>query len=221
MLRIFFILFVAFQLQSAATSFAQVSDDARFNLMTPGIREWFPGWYITLQNDTVKGYIYLSNQIDNQMLFKYATKRTPTMDEKTFEAAAVKGYLVKDRVYESVPIESTKSSSLAFARRIETGRLNLFAWYNIPNYGTMHDGGYDRPFTVNDEKFHESVFILKIGNGKPVLAPSAKDFAEVMSTVVADNKDLSNRIAQKLKGYRSGDLLNIVQQYNSWFITQR
>lgn len=214
------IFIVALLFQNAISSVAQVTTEVPFNLITAGIQQWFPGWYITLQDDTVKGYIYLSNQIDNQVLFKYAPQRSSTAGEKTFEAAAVKGYRVKDRVYESVPIEPTKNSSLVFARRIETGRLNLFAWYTIPVNGSMQDGSHNRPVTVNDEKFHESIFLLQTGNGKPVPAPAATDFAEVMSTVVADNKELADKIALKLKGYRATDLLNIVQQYNAWFLTQ-
>lgn len=220
MLKILHFNFVALFLQCSFTCFGQVTEDARSGTPAPGIQQWFPGWYVTLEDDTVKGYIYLSNQIDNQVLFKYATRRSPALNEKTFEATAVKGYRVKDRVYESLLIETDKGSSAAFVRRMETGRLNLFAWYDLPDNGSMHDGSHNRPVTVNDEKFHEMAFMLRIGNGKPMPAPAAADFAEVMSAVVADNPDLSNSIARKLKGYRYGDLLNIVQQYNAWFLTQ-
>lgn len=220
MLKILYIILVALLFQCPLTCSAQVTNDARPGTLAPGIQQWFPGWYITLQDDTVKGYIYLSNQIDNQVLFKFANRLSPALNEKTFEATAVKGYRVKDRVYESLLIETDKGSSAAFVRRIETGRLNLFAWYDLPDNGSMHDGSHNRPVTVNDEKFHEMAFMLRIGNGKSMPAPAADDFAEVMSAVVADNIDLSNSIARKLKGYRYGDLLNIVQQYNAWFLTK-
>ncbi|MBK9730942.1 MAG: hypothetical protein IPO83_06615 [Chitinophagaceae bacterium] len=211
------IFLLAMLLITGFQSFSQVTNDARFNLMTPGIRQWFPGWYVSLTGDTVKGFIYLSNQIDNQVQFQYSTHNPPDMNALTIDAAKASGYLVKDRVYESLLMESVKNSSPAFVRRLEAGRLKLFAWYSLPANGTLHDGTNDRPITVNDEKFHESVFILKMGDGLPFFIPSSKNFAEAMSKLLADDVALASRISQKLNGYRSTDILNIVQQYNEWF----
>ncbi|MEP7127555.1 MAG: hypothetical protein ABI729_01750 [Chitinophagales bacterium] len=212
-----FVFLLTILLYNCFESFSQVTNDARFNLMTPGIRQWFPGWYVSLTGDTVKGFIYLSNQIDNQMQFQYSTHNPPDMNALTIDASKASGYLVKDRVYESLLTESVKNSSPSFVRRLETGRLKLFSWYSLPANGTLHEGANDRPITVNDEKFHESVFILKMGDELPFFIPSSKNFAAVMSKLLADDVELAKLISQKLNGYRSTDILNIVQQYNEWF----
>lgn len=102
------IFLLAMLLITGFQSFSQVTNDARFNLMTPGIRQWFPGWYVSLTGDTVKGFIYLSNQIDNQVQFQYSTHNPPDMNALTIDAAKASGYLVKDRVYESLLMESVK-----------------------------------------------------------------------------------------------------------------
>lgn len=212
---------MALLMQWPSAALAQSNNDSRFNLMTPGLRQWFPGWYITLQGDTIKGYIYLSNQIDNQQLFKYSPQNPPAAEVKTMDAKTAKGYRVKDRVYESLYSESDASSTTAFVRRTETGRLNLYAWFSIPEVGTVHDGVFDRPITATDEKFHESVSLIRTGTGQIIFTPEPKDFPKVMSLVVEDNPEMASRISQKLKGYRSGDLLNIVQEYNAWYLKQQ
>src|SRR5580765_468460 len=90
---------------------AQTSTGAQFSLNTPGIQQWFPGWYITLENDTVYGFIFLSNQIDNQVMLKYSKNNPPGVDVKTLQAAQAKGFLVKDRIYESLQLTDDKNSS--------------------------------------------------------------------------------------------------------------
>lgn len=216
MLKLYFFLMMLLLL-APFESISQVDNHERLKLITPGIRQWFSGWYINLDGDTVKGYIYLSNEIDNQVNFQYSVHNPPDINTKTLDASMSTGFRVKDRVYELLIMESTKNASVSFVRRLEQGQLKLFAWYKLPTYGTIHDGNNDRPVTVNDEKFHERVFILKLGGGEQFFVPSSDKFAEVMSKVLAEDAELSNRIAQKIKGYRSTDILNIVQQYNQWF----
>lgn len=196
---------------------AQVTDNARFNLMTPGLKEWFPGWYITSEGDTLSGYVYLSNQIENQQTFKFSMQNEPHTDAKTLTPQAAKGFRVKDRVYESFYNPTDKSSLEGFVRRIETGQLSLYTWFSIPANGTLHDGPYDRPITATDEKWHEKANILRMGDGSPMMVPEKASFAKVMSDLIADDKELSNKVAQKLKGYRNTDILNIVQEYNRWY----
>lgn len=202
------------------SSSAQVQDNARFNLLTPGLQEWCKGWYITLDGDTVHGYIFLSNQIDNQNHFDFSKVNQGGQDQKKLDGSMAKGYRVKDRVYEALHVESNINSSLTFIRRIEHGRVSLFTWFNIPVSGGLNDAGYVRPITVTDEKFHETVYILRVGGSNAFLCPPANKFDEEMSKVFADDKELSNKIADKLRGYRRQDLISIVQEYNAWFVSR-
>src|SRR5215813_13191826 len=112
--KIKFFVFWLLCLQSCFYALAQTS--ARFNDINPGIQQWFQGYYITQVNDTVHGYIFLTNQIDNQMQFKYSKDKPPAPDEKTFQADKVNGFSVKDRIYESLPMVTNKNSSPAFVR---------------------------------------------------------------------------------------------------------
>lgn len=184
--------------------------------LTPGINQWFKGWYITMEGDTVNGFIFLSNQIENQDQFKYAAANPPGADFKIVESGKARGFKVKDRVYESLPIILSDKSTLHYVRRLENGYLLLYSWYSIPLNGTVHDGVYERPIGKNDEKFHQSSWLLKKGGDGPTWVPEGKNFVDFMSSAVADDRELAQKIMQKLRGYRSGDVLNIVQEYNQW-----
>ena len=182
----------------------------------PGINQWFPGWYITPTGDTLKGYIYLSNQIDNQQTFKYSENEAPSLNERMVQPGQSFGYKVKDRVYDLLPIENEGKAAPLFVRRIESGGINLYTWYSLPTIGTVHDGWNDRPVTRDDEKFHQSNWIIRKGSDEPLWVPTGKNFAQFMSALTKDNETLSQKIQQKLKGYRAGDVVSIVQEYNDW-----
>jgi hypothetical protein len=197
---------------------SQPTDNARFNLSTPGIQKWYPGWYVNLTGDTTRGFVFLSNQIDNQITFRFSKDGPAGIDEKVIEVTHASAFKVKDRTYECLPVTTNTSPSNVFIRRMETGRLKYYVWYHLPASGTMYDGSYQRPITVNDEKFHEAIPMLRMNNEPPFLVPSSKNFADVMGKLLADDADLSEKITGKLKGYRSADILNIVQEYNQWYV---
>lgn len=215
-----FLLLLPIFICGSPVAFSQITPDEQLHLVNPGIQKWFSGWYISLEGDTVRGFIYLSNQIDNQLLLKYAVENPPVSAIKTMEPADARGYRVKDRVYESMLTESTKDAKPSFFRRMESGRINLYAWYGIPSNGTMQEGKEQRAITVNDEKFHEQVFYLKTGDELPFRVPDSDHFAAEMSRLLADDKELSGRVKQEMKSYRATDILNIVQQYNQWYRDQ-
>lgn len=220
MSKSFFLFLLPIFFCGTPVAFSQITPDEQLHLVNPGIQKWFPGWYISLQGDTVRGFIYLSNQIDNQMLLKYAVDNPPVSAIKTMTPADVRGYRVKDRVYESLLTESTRDAAPSFFRRMESGRINLYAWYSLPLSGTLPEGKKQRPITVNDEKFHEQVFYLKTGDELPFRVPGNDHFAEEMSRLLADDKELSGRVKQALKSYRAADILNIIQEYNKWYRDQ-
>ncbi len=217
MLKSIFLVLLALCLHYVPAAHAQIAEAEQIRFANPGIQKWYAGWYISLQGDTVPGFIYLSNQVDNQLQLKYATENPPVSPVKTIVPAAAKGFRVKDRVYQSLLTETTKNAEPMFFRRMESGRINLYAWYAIPINGMMQEGNKKRIVTANDEKFHEQVFYLQTGDELPFRVPDSEHFAADMSRLLADDEVLAGRIAQEMKSYRATDILNIVQQYNKWY----
>ena len=214
MSRSFFSLSAAIFLMSASMVVAQQTGYENFNYKNAGIQQWYSGWYVTLHGDTIRGFIYLSNQIDNQHSFRFSAVNPPDGEVRSLQPVDVKGYRVKDRTYEA--LQPGMEKDMLLIQRIETGTLNLYAQYNIPEKRRDQNTETDRPVTVNDEKFHEATYLLRQGGGPVFPVPDEQHFAKEMSALLAEDKTLASYIERELNGFRHADILNIVQQYNDW-----
>src|SRR6187200_3751327 len=119
------------------------------------LKHWYRGWYITLHGDTISGYLYLDNQIANQYAVKYAKDELGYDELQEFKPGAIKGYMVRDRVYESFEVPVDDAPGHIFLRRLESGSINLFACYNFPAMMLVHDGPSQHPVSGYDEKFEK------------------------------------------------------------------
>ena len=194
---------------ASTVSFAQLPPPS----LAPGLQQWFKGWYVNQQGDTIAGYIFLSNQIDNQIEFKYS-KDVQHKDEITLKAGMAHSFLVKDRLYESISMELDMTTYPRFLRCVDNGNLRLYVYCKVPINGEVNDGWYTRQIVNNDEKYQEVEWIVRKGNDAPVILPSGKKFIELMTLYTGDNEQITHMIQQKEKGYRSGDIVAIAQEYN-------
>ena len=182
--------------------------------LAPGLMQWFPGWYISSQGDTVKGKIFLSNQIDNQSAFKFSTDpQHATVSD--FNTATSKGYLVKDRLYRKYNLMLDNSMQTLFLRCIQDGDVCLYAYCSLPNVA-IQDGIYTRQVGNTDEKFQDVKWIVTKSSGDPIVVPDGKKFIELMQQLMSDNTELVNKIATKQKGYRQSDIAMIILEYDNW-----
>jgi len=180
----------------------------------PGLMQWFSGWYISSQGDTIKGHIFLSNQIDNQTTFKFS-KDPQHGAVSDFNASTAKGYFVKDRLYRRYNMMLDNSMQTLFLRCIQDGDISLYAYCKVPNVA-IQDGIYSRPVGNTDEKFHDVKWIVTKGNGDPVAVPDGKKFIELMQQLMSDDTELVKKITVKEKGYRQSDIAMIILEYDTW-----
>ena len=182
--------------------------------IAPGLMQWFTGWYISAQGDTVNGRIFLSNQIDNQSTFKFS------MDPQhgavsEFNTTRSQGYLVKDRLYLRFTMMLDNGMQTLFLRCIQDGDIALYAYCKVPNI-SIQDGIYTRTVINTDEKFHEVQWIVNKENGDPIIVPDGKKFIELMKQLMSDNTELVNKVVAKEKGYRQSDIAMIILEYDTW-----
>jgi len=180
----------------------------------PGLNQWFEGWYIALQGDTVKGFIFLSNQIDNQVNFRFSA-HPPDEMAPVLDPTMAHQYLVNDRLYETCIVTILGIRTLMFLKKIQSGTVDLFAFYEIPLYGEK--SGYWESITItpDDERYHLSRYLIRKDNDELVFLPEGKKFIELISEMLADNAELVRRIKNKLPYYRSKNIESIVAEYNA------
>ncbi|MEM6269811.1 MAG: hypothetical protein AAF998_10255 [Bacteroidota bacterium] len=157
-----------------------------------------PGRLITHAGDTLNGLVAV--QSDNTFAYKPRKKGPRSL----YHTRELSGYQIGEEDFEEYEVEVIRKNFpekvKSYLRVVEDGPLRLLE-YRGPNiYGKEHvnyylHNGYDAPYRVNRNP----------GNFKRTLKSY---FAEVPA--------LAEKIKQK--EYQYGNLIEIVQEYNAWYI---
>ncbi len=212
-------------------------------VVTPGsdsvrVKLWtlYPGYIVTRENDTIRGYLMLKNLVNNQD--KVYFYKSPDQDKKEavkYKPKDLKAYKVGPRVYESFkfrPSASTYAGNDArawhFILKAIDGPFTLYRWY----YETIERSeervkmqkGHPETLSVdlsfNEDELKHITLGRKLG-GELIDFDSFKmltGFKKQMSRLVADDPELSKKIAGKAEGYRIANLEKIVREYNAWYV---
>ena len=196
----------------------------------------YPGYIVTKDNDTIKGYLMLKNLINNQdKVFFYKNKNTPKEDAVKYKPKDIKAYKAGPRYYESFkfkPSVSTYSANDAktyhFVLRVVDGPFSLYRWYyetvekskERVKVDTEHPLSSKVDLSFNEDELKYITLGRKAG-GEIVDFNSMKmlmGFKKNMSKLVADYPELAGKIAKKKEGYQHQDIEKIVKEYNEWYV---
>ena len=196
----------------------------------------YPGYVVTKDNDTIKGYLMLKNLINNQdKVFFYKSKSDKKEDAVKYKPKDIKAYKVGPRYYESFkfkPSVSTYSANDAktyhFVLRVLDGPLSLYRWYYETIEKSKERVNVDAEHPLNtkvDLSFNEDelkyITLGRKNGGEIIDFNSMKmlmGFKKNMSKLVADYPELAGKIAKKKEGYQHQDIENIVKEYNEWYV---
>ncbi len=207
---------------------------------TAKVKLWtiYPGYIVTHENDTLRGYVMLKNLVDNQdRVFFY---KSPGQDKKEaikYKPKDLKAYKVGPRVYEAYkfkPSASTYAGNDAkawhFILRTIDGPFTLYRWYYETIERSEQRVKVDKEHperTQIDLSFNEDdlrhITLGKKLSGELIDFDSFKmltGFKKQMSKLVSDYPELAKKIAGKAGGYRITDLEKIVKEYNAWYEKQ-
>jgi hypothetical protein len=188
------------------------------------IKLWtnYPGYVITNDNDTIHGYLQLSNFVDNQKKALFYKDPDDDRYAKKYKAKDIKGYKVGPRCYESFKFcPATESKGMYFFLKVLDGPLSLYKWYYRPQDPTDESAMVDVDLVMGlDEDGLDSHLIGIKPNEEPVQLDSPKfisRFNKSMSKYLSDYPELAEKIANKEEGYQYGNLKEIVKEYNKWY----
>lgn len=193
-------------------------------------RWMYPGCIISLQNDTLKGYIEFMTPLANQMMVRFYTEPSENRPSGKYKPDDIKGYLVESLYYESVPFSGEGvSRKNSFMIKILDGPVSLYKWYYDPD---LAFGGQDLNEAMGTENVMDvdlyegletQVFGVKKGE-KPVDFYSMKyvmKFKKNMSEFVAADTELAGKIENKEPGYTHDYLVRIIQEYNAFLQSKK
>jgi hypothetical protein len=185
------------------------------------------GYIITLQGDTVKGYLLNINLWLNQkmtFLYKDPNDREGRVKYKPKE---IRAYQVGPRYYESIdhPFTNSIRSDNFILRKVD-GPIKYYVWYYDEDKTKL--AGWDKITLVDLEKallFDESELwkdeFAKKGNEETLTPFDLKflmKFAKNMSEYVKDDVELAQKIANKTAGYKNINIEAIIREYNDWYL---
>ncbi len=192
----------------------------------------YPGYVITLDDDTIHGYIKLNNYVDNQ---KKALFYNNPKDEKyteKYKPKNIKGYKVGPRIYESFKFwPETEANSVHFFLKVMEGPVSLYQWYYEPQSRTDERVKVDEENVLNskidlsfsEEDLDTELIGIKLG-GKPQQLDNLKfltNFKKNMSKYLEDYPELAEKISQKKEGYRYENMKEIIMEYNEWYTKKK
>ncbi len=186
----------------------------------------YPGYIITHDNDTIHGYLELSNYVDNQKKVLFYESANDERYAKKYKAKEIKGYKVGPRSYESFRFwPKNESKGVHFFLKVLDGPVSLYELYYKPQDPTDESamGDVDIVMGLNEKNLDTQLIAIKPG-GEPVQLDKLKffrNFKKNMSRYLADYPELAERIANKEEGYRYENLNEIIREYNEWYLANR
>ncbi len=184
-----------------------------------------PGFIITLQGDTVRGFLLNINLLTNQHMTFYYTDSSDFKGRIKYKPKEIKAYQVGNRYYESMKYAFTNSSNKQnFILKKLSGPISMYVWYynpDKPNYMakdlTLED--LSKAILYEESDLHTIEYGMK---GKEELTELSGwkfliKFAKNMSAYVADDAELADKIRNKTEGYLglSRDIEHIIIEYNA------
>ena len=169
----------------------------------------YPGFYVTLKGDTVKGFLRYGNNYEAQKKCQFFPNELDNNDMLSFKPEEIHSYFVGDRLYRSLHYSGgLLEKPMRFNLVEKDGAIAQYTFYDED--GARNTDGSAKTttlfFKANDPANPKPITLSDLGIG----------FAKKMSALVADNEALAKKVADKEKGYGMLKMMEIIDEYNAW-----
>ena len=181
-----------------------------------------PGYIITLDGDTVRGYLLNINLWLNQHMTFYYKDPADREGRIKYKPKEIKAYQVGSRFYESMkyPFSYSIHPNNFILRRVD-GPIKYYVWYYNEDRSKLMSpdislADLTSAFLFDEKELWKNEFGKK-GDGEFTELTSLKflmKFAKNMSEYVKDDPELAAKILNKEMGYQNIDIEKIIREYN-------
>jgi hypothetical protein len=189
-----------------------------------------PGFIITLQGDTVRGYLLNINLWLNQKMTFFYTDPDDREGRVKYTPKEIRAYQVGPRYYESITHPFTNSiRSENFILRKVDGPIKYYIWYfdedksKLMVWDKISLADLGKAFLFDESELWKDEFGKK-ENEKTLTRFDFKfllKFAKNMSEYVKDYMELAQKIANKKEGYKNINIEAIIREYNDWYLSNQ
>jgi len=181
-----------------------------------------PGFMITLEGDTVKGYLLNINLWMNQHMTFFYRDPDDREGRVKYKPKEIRAYQVGSRFYESMkyPFSYSVHPNNFILRKVD-GPIKHYVWYYNEDRSKLMSpdislSDLSKAFLFEEKDLWKNEFGKK-GDGELTEFTNIRflmKFAKNMSEYVKDNPGLAAKILDKEKGYQSIDIEKIIREYN-------
>lgn len=175
--------------------------------------------YVILADGTQKnGYIRYSNPYSIQNTVVFFTDKDDKDTKEKFDTDELKEYRVGEKTYHVIHWSGGMTAKpLKGNLLVESGCISTYKWYGRPESlmpVTRNPGESDESFL---ERKYSPQTVYKNKNADKCHQHSdfALKFAKKMSEFISDNAELSEKVANKEKGYKLINIYKVMETYNN------
>lgn len=188
------------------------------------INKMYPGYVITFDNDTVRGFIKAGPRCStngigssNQNLCEFFTNENDKKPLAKYKPDDIKGYMIADKVYESIAYSGGLLKKKNFNLVVTDGKIRIYDWYSTKeNFSSIRQQSGESYQDYDARRFDTNTVIAKDGLNPMVHSSLGLKFVERMSELVSENEEMVQKIKNKEKGYKMINMFSIIAEYNVW-----
>ena len=178
--------------------------------------EQYPGYVIDGSGKKTEGFIKYQNRYTMQNSVLFYSEKGNKKSKVKYKTADLKEYKVADKIYHCIPYSGGLSGKAIRANLLVKERcITEYVWYDrAENYATMQKSTSETDEEFMARKYPPKTVYFKKGDKPRTVDYFGLKFSSKMSEWISDNKELSLKVANKEKGYKMLNLLNIIDEYN-------
>jgi len=210
---------ISISLAISSVILAQNWDEPKYEPM-----KLYEGYIITNEGDTIHGF--LKAQYPNDLLSsnQNSCHFYKTKDQKKstkYKPKEIKGYTLAGKHYVSMNYTGGTATKLKnFVLLVKKGGISEYVYYYQPDSKAVLVLGQQPNESKTD--YYNRIYSKKTVYYREGATPYdtqnlAMGFKKKMAGLVADDKELASKVANKEKGYRMFQLQKIIDEYNQWY----
>lgn len=227
-MKIIFSSFIALALGLSAFSQNQPNNGVRSEVdWSPQVYEEgsrYSGYIIELNGDTVYGYIKALSRAsvqgmghNNQNRVYFYMKKDDRKPVDKYKADELKGYLIADKLYESIKYSGGLFNKPNFNLVLKDGAIRLYEWYSTKDgFSMMKKQSGESWADFDARRYQVDLIVAKTADDPMNYSMLGIKFAKKMPELISDHKELASKVANKEKGYKWTNFFEVIEAYNEW-----
>lgn len=188
------------------------------------VGKMYPGYIIKLDGDTIQGFLKADSRCSsngmgssNQNRAEFYLKETDRKPAEKYKPDDIKGYMIADKVYESINYSGGMFKKANFNLVVEDGAIRLYEWYStVENFSMLSRQSGETWQAFDARRYIINLIVAKDPTDPIDFSMLGLSFKKKMPPLIEDNAEMAQKVADKEKGYTFLNAFEVIKEYNAW-----